>query len=565
METFLINIIQLFLISFFISIHFILVGSFIYSRIIKINEVKIDLSKNIFIACFFISNLLLLVNFLIPLGKLVTTILFVIPFLFFYLIEKNLRIKVVNYSLKFALFSLFLIAYDNINRPDGGLYHYPFMKIINENKIIIGSANLHFRFGHTSIVQYLSAGFNNYFFNEKGMFIPLALIFYSSGKYFYDKIKLYMNKNNILFLFSFLVLFQILFDMNRYSEFGNDVPAHLIVFIACFYFLEKKFLQYEDFFYLSIMTIFAFEIKATIFVIFLLPFYILIKNLKFLIEKKNLFIIIIIFSWFLKNILVSGCFVFPVKFTCSENILWSTSKIYNINSPQRVSEENEAWAKAWPDRKNGKLSYSDYLNEGWVSTWIKSHGQTVILKKILPLTFILILTLFLLIRNYNLKNLEANFDLKKKLIILQIVGILGTLLWFAKFPTYRYGASYIIISLICLIVLLNINKTHNKLTKHLNNFILIVFTIIIAKYISKFDGKKFFFPEIYSFVEKSNNTIIEGKYLRKIYLNNKFSYYTTDDRHLCMYLSSPCTNIFTDKSLNEKEMAGYKIFYLDLN
>jgi len=109
------------------------------------------------------------------------------------------------------------------------------------------------------------------------------------------------------------------------------------------------------------------------------------------------------------------------------------------------------------------------------------------------------------------------------------------------------------------------SETNNKLTKHLNNFILIVFTIIIAKYISKYDGQKSFFPEIYSFIEKSNNTIIEEKYLRKIYINNKFSHYTTDDRHLCMYLSSPCTNIFTDKSLNKKEMAGYKIFYLDLN
>lgn len=564
METFLINIIQLFSISFFISIHFILVGSFIYSRIIKINEVKIDLSKNIFIACFFISNFLILVNFLIPLGKLVTTILFVIPFLFFYSIEKNLRTKVINYSAKFAIFALFLIAYDNINRPDAGLYHYPFMKILNENKIIIGSANLHFRFGHTSIVQYLSSGYNNYFFSDKGMLIPLALIFYSSAKYFYDKMKFYVKKNNLLFLFSFLVLFQILYDMNRYSGFGNDVPAHLIVFVSCFYFLEKKFTEYKDFFFLSLITFFAFEIKSTMFVIFLLPIYILIKNLNFLKEKKNLFIFAIIFIWLLKNILISGCLVFPVKITCSQKILWSTSKINNINSPERISEENEAWAKAWPDRKNGQLSYSDYLKEGWISTWIKSHGQSVILKKVLPLIFILILTLVFFRKN-NLKSTRLHFVFKERIIVLQIVMVLGTLLWFIKFPTYRYGASYIIISLICLTVILNINKSFDMFTRKFNNFILIVFLIITAKYVLKFNTQKSFIPEIYSFIEKTDYKKIENKYLRKIYINNKFSYYTTDDLHLCMYLSSPCTNIFTDKSLDQKEIAGYKIFYLNLN
>ena len=39
-------------------------------------------------------------------------------------------------------------------RPDAGLYHLPFTKILNEEKLILGLSNLHFRFGHTSILQY---------------------------------------------------------------------------------------------------------------------------------------------------------------------------------------------------------------------------------------------------------------------------------------------------------------------------------------------------------------------------------------------------------------------------
>lgn len=169
----------------------------------------------------------------------------------------------------------------------------------------------------------------------------------------------------------------------------------------------------------------------------------------------------------------------------------------------------------------------------------------------------------LFFRKIKKKILQPDVDLKNKFLFLQIVGILGTLLWFVKFPTYRYGASYIIISLICLIITINMKKSFKILTKQFNNFIIIVFLIIIAKYISKYDNEKSFFPEISSFSEKINNTNVADKHLRKVYINNKFSHYTTDDRYLCMYSSSPCTNIPTDKSLNHKKKAGYNIFYLD--
>ena len=66
---------------------------------------------------------------------------------------------------------------DNTNRPDAGLYHLPYINIINDSKIILGSANLEFRFGHSSILQYLSSAFNNIIFTNKGILIPLANIF----------------------------------------------------------------------------------------------------------------------------------------------------------------------------------------------------------------------------------------------------------------------------------------------------------------------------------------------------------------------------------------------------
>ena len=52
--------------------------------------------------------------------------------------------------------------------------YFPYINILNENKIILGISNLHQRFGHTSIMQYLSAIHYNFIFGLNGTVIPLA-------------------------------------------------------------------------------------------------------------------------------------------------------------------------------------------------------------------------------------------------------------------------------------------------------------------------------------------------------------------------------------------------------
>ena len=69
-----------------------------------------------------------------------------------------------------------MITSSNVYRPDAGLYHLPFINIINQEKIIVGLSNLHFRFGHISILQYTSAIFNNTLFAENGIVFPFNLI-----------------------------------------------------------------------------------------------------------------------------------------------------------------------------------------------------------------------------------------------------------------------------------------------------------------------------------------------------------------------------------------------------
>ena len=126
-----------------------------------------------------ISFLAVIINFFIPINKLVGTIfllLGIILFLIFFL-KNNYKKKILKHISLSAFIALILTFSSNVYRPDAGLYHLPFISILNEEKIIIGLANIHFRFGTNSILQYLSALYNNYLFNTANITIPAGLIF----------------------------------------------------------------------------------------------------------------------------------------------------------------------------------------------------------------------------------------------------------------------------------------------------------------------------------------------------------------------------------------------------
>ena len=115
---------------------------------------------------------------------------------------------------------------------------------MNDEKIIFGLSNLHFRYGHISIVQYLSAISNNLIFRENGIVFAQALIAASVIINFSFKIYEYnKNKNyNFHFYFLILILIFIIYKMNSYSEYGNDAPSHFLFFflISEIILLNKK-------------------------------------------------------------------------------------------------------------------------------------------------------------------------------------------------------------------------------------------------------------------------------------------------------------------------------------
>ena len=109
----------------------------------------------------------LFLNFFISLGKNLNSLIYLFFFIYLIFSQKEYLKRILISSIIVGLICSILLIFETTYRPDAGLYHLPFVSILNNEKIIIGLSNIHFRFGHTSIAQYISA-LNNWLFSDKG-------------------------------------------------------------------------------------------------------------------------------------------------------------------------------------------------------------------------------------------------------------------------------------------------------------------------------------------------------------------------------------------------------------
>ena len=223
----------IFFISIFITNFFYLVlGKLIFNKYFE--NGKNNAIESAILGVVIASFLSLLINFFFPLNLINNSIVFITIILVFFLKKNNLNSKDYLFLLVSSCASFLLILYDNEYRPDATLYHLPYVQILNENKIIIGLSNLHSRFAHISILQYLSAFNYNIFTKNNGILIPLASIISFLYIYFFNDLLEFLKKRSDVTcgkLFSLIVLIYLAYKINRYSEFGNDAPAHLFLFL----------------------------------------------------------------------------------------------------------------------------------------------------------------------------------------------------------------------------------------------------------------------------------------------------------------------------------------------
>ena len=505
-----------------------------------------------------LSFIALFSNFFLPLTISFNSILIIISLILIiknydqYLNKKFLFFVIICSSIIFLL-----IANSNTFRPDAGLYHFPYIKILNDEKIILGLSNLHFRFGHISIIQYLSAISNNFIFQFNGMVFPSAVIASAIIINFYYQIYLYIKnkKYNFHFFYLFFTSIFIIYKMNRYSEYGNDIPAHLLFFFLISETIKiSKFIDIRRYVNLFILSVFILLNKITLGIACFIP--LILINKKNLINifktKRTYFGISFLILWILKNILVSGCMFYPVSKTCFSGLEWT-----DLKTVEYVTNENEAWSKNWPDQKE-ITSHKEYnKNFNWLKSWTKNYSKKIVG---LFLPFILLNFLVLIYLSYFEKNRKNynNLSNNNKILILIFILSISTVLWFLKLPLYRYGTSFIVSLIAILFALVCAKKTSSNIYNYkLLNFLLILSLLIFVSKNSlrivknNYAYNNYPWPKFYSHGDKNILPEIKTKFVdnKKIYRASK---------GICMYSKSPCTGKKIDIKI--KNIGNYLLF-----
>lgn len=554
---------NIFFISFVCCWSLLSAGKLFNNIIVKDNED--NFFENIILGFIFLSFLALLINFFFSLNEHLNLIFLFFPvFIYLFIIKKEIK-KDIKYLTLLSILCVILISLENTNRPDAGLYHLPYINILNESNLIIGLSNLHFRYGHISIIQYISAIYNNSIFTDNGILVPTAVIYLALLGYLIKEI--FTKKDDKFYSFcSAIFASYTLINMNRYSSWGNDDFASIMAFII----FLNCYKNYQTFNIISFSKIIlfcslTFLIKSFYLIIFLLPLIIFYKNFKKLIReiffnKVIIFSYTFIFLWLIKNFLISSCLVFPVTFLCFDIFSWSL----NENFIKNISIISEAWAKDWPNNVGNK-NYEGFIgNFNWFETWIKNHFL-IIVKNISVLIILIII-----FKTINIPSL--NKFQKKFINTFSLIFCILFLIWLYKFPLLRYGEGIVVIFL--LLISFYIKLPTLKINSYKFSLIIIILLSIavvgknLSRIVKNFENNYIDYPwpkkNTYTSLNVKNKYIAHRK-------NGILLYYSPKvETNLCMYGSAPCAAIGVNESyskiekieINKGKFIIFDVFYI---
>ena len=170
---------------------------------------------------------------------------------------------------------------------------------------------------------------------------------------------------------------------------------------------------------------------------------------------------------------------------------------------------------------------------------------------ILPFFILCLVIAFLIKKKQNSKS-YLTLNKNERLNISILFVLIGTILFFMKFPLYRYGYSYPISLFVLLINFFLIKLDKSKLVKTSKIILIICIVIFFGKQFQRYFkniGSDFLWPRIYSF--ETNKKINSSE----IILDKNFVIYKNDN--VCMYSKSPCTNYNLKKILIDKKFDYY--------
>ena len=427
-----------------------------------------------------------IINFFYPLNNFI--IYLNIFFIVIYIFLDFKKIKYLKPLISFSSILIFLLVLANIygSSFSDDLNHYHHGSIVNTDKgnYIIGSNSLHNLYGFSSIWLILHSYLNFDYSRLQDIHIVNGIILYLFLSFLlFEVIKEIRDKKNTVYLP--LLLFCLIFILTKYTrikEFGIDRSAFIIFFYIMLFYIKHNLLNLKNvlsdqfrisiFLLLLFLCTFLFFIKIIFVFSFILPItiFFLIKKKSLIFKDPLIYILSIIYiSYFIKNLLISGCLIYPIEQICFSELSW-----YNEPTIKSLNLNAEVFNKSF-FQYTGDLSKAEYIKKFyWLPTWINRN-----IRELFEFFALLTLIFLIVILNFN-KSKKVYSNNKIRLFGLISVFLFSLTLIFLKTPVIRM--SHHVFVLMFFIIFLKYFGNHVIINKKIIIIIiLIAFTFNISK------------------------------------------------------------------------------------
>ncbi len=431
-------------------------------------------------------------HFLIPHNLIHNTIIFLLGILLFLFFQK----KNFNKNFFLILASNFIFIFIGLlifkTHDDFPYYHFAYSYYLTQDPMMIGIGQFNHGFRTPSSIFYLNSLFYLPFIKYYSFYIPTLLILGFSNLIFLSNIKKHLQKKDINYLFYLSILFFVFFNIffYRIQEHGTDRSAQILIsilFLQFFYFLKfDKNLKFHLNFILIILGL-VLSLKS-FYILYLIFFFLFLwiiykeKKLELLsyVFKSNFFYLLILLLLLIISVYYfnTGCLVYPVSFTCFDNLDWSIGSLETI----KMNNHYQLWSKAGL-MPNFKVDQPEiYLeNFNWFLNWFNSYFFNKISDFLISILLLCIFIFLIFSSKIKKKRKNKNFEY---IYLTYFFLVLLFIEWFLNHPALRYGGYIIIILLIFIpfsIILEKYQISSKKLLLRLKIIILITIIIFITR------------------------------------------------------------------------------------
>lgn len=418
---------------YFLSTFFVTFGKLFFDLLItknkELSNYNIYLSFVPIVGLFIFGNILVGLNFFINLNSQFVLIFLLTIFMIAFF--KNFKI-IRNFYIFYFNITVLLISSTNIGiSKDASLYHLQNQAWIRDEKIVFGLTNLNPYIGYSSIMEYINSLFwmgNNYIFVHLVSLIIFGALFEIVFKLINASSSYINNLGYIFLVIGFFDNFG--FDGGRngfifiQETFKYDHIFAVISFaiILLFFILTKSKDDNSGLNLLFLCIVFGLQIRFIGHLFFGLIIILLFVN-KYKIDfRKNIYLIVFYTLFSIKNLLISSCFWFPVKYTCLNFLPW--------NQPYQAEYISKLILNT---NKLPDSSATDVINFNLFIRQFFNSQSSYILNFCLTISFLFLIFIFFS------KKINLNYQQ-----IFLFALIIFT--WINLGPTYRFGVPFLLTS-----------------------------------------------------------------------------------------------------------------------